>query len=231
MTSKTTTKKQEQLAKLSTYSEGVSASKRMLMKNIKDQYENGTIQRITEAEGLMKLLRDNKMDTFDQRYAKLETRNNEKHNVVNRVQKLMAGMQKTPDKVESDDEVQITRRETSKDIVKVKHKRSELPTFELQFANVCKHFGDAWNAGVNKLIKIVVDRLKTKTNIKIVVGVVVDIVLPISDKTDEVETRTLRIHTTPDPACSEDGVAPIIKAKESPLATLMYDRIAHREGS
>ena len=156
MASNVAIKKQENMAKLNAYDMAGSASKKMLMRTVKDMFEKGEIERFAQADGLMKLLRDNKLKEFDKCFDKLEA----------------ANKAKADEKAEKeDDEVIIAQRNTSKDIVRVKNKRSELPTFELQFINDYPDFNVAWRHGVNKLIKIVVGRLQTKKNIKVVVGV------------------------------------------------------------
>ena len=56
-------KKQENMAKLSAYDMAGSASKKMLMRTLKDMFwkKKGEIERFAQADGLMKLLRDNKL--------------------------------------------------------------------------------------------------------------------------------------------------------------------------
>ena len=56
----------------------------------------------------------------------------------------------------------VNRRHTSKEIVRVKNKRSELPTCEVQLFNDYTDFQVAWEVGHKKLLQITSERLKEK---------------------------------------------------------------------
>ncbi len=49
-------------------------------------------------------------------------------------------------------------RETSKRIIKIKNKNSELPTFELKLRKIHTTFEAAWKDGVVSLVKIDADK-------------------------------------------------------------------------
>ena len=76
----------------------------------------------------------------------------------------------------------IHERETSKHIIKIKNKNSELPTFELKFKKIHTTFEAAWKDGVTRLVKIAADKIKEKQNLKLVVGVECLIVKPREDE-------------------------------------------------
>ena len=49
-----------------------SASRNMLISNVKQMFERGVIKRVDIAESLIKLIQENKMDEFDAKFAKIE---------------------------------------------------------------------------------------------------------------------------------------------------------------
>ena len=49
-----------------------SSSRNMLISNVKQMFEKGTIRTISAAEGLIKLIQENKMDEFDKKFAQIE---------------------------------------------------------------------------------------------------------------------------------------------------------------
>ena len=49
-----------------------SSSRNMLISNVKQMFEKGTIRTISAAEGLIKLIQENKMDEFDRKFAQIE---------------------------------------------------------------------------------------------------------------------------------------------------------------
>jgi len=49
-----------------------SSSRNMLISNVKQMFEKGTIRTISAAEGLIKLIQENKMDEFDKTFAQIE---------------------------------------------------------------------------------------------------------------------------------------------------------------
>ena len=81
--------------------------------------------------------------------------------------------------------------ETSKHIVRVKSKSSEVPTFELKFITTHTTFEAAWKDGVARLVKIASDTIREKQNLEIVVGVECLIVKP----REEEETEKRYMHT------------------------------------
>ena len=99
------------------------------MNIVKEMFESGKIERFAQAEALMKSLRDNKMKDFDKRFGKTETA------TATKVEKKKEKEKDQPRPPPVDDEILVNKRHTSKDIVKVKNKRSELPTFEVQLFN------------------------------------------------------------------------------------------------
>ena len=49
-----------------------SSSRNMLISNVKQMFEKGTIRTISAAEGLIKLIQENKMDEFDKKIGQIE---------------------------------------------------------------------------------------------------------------------------------------------------------------
>ena len=60
-----------------------SSSRNMLISSVKQMFEKGTIRTISAAEGLIKLIQENKMDEFDRKFAQIEkpkTREKQRNN-------------------------------------------------------------------------------------------------------------------------------------------------------
>ncbi len=70
--------RQEGLILLDTFELTSSASRNMLISNVKQMYEKGNIRTMKEAEGLIKLVQENKLDEFDTRFNKIEKTENTK---------------------------------------------------------------------------------------------------------------------------------------------------------
>ena len=70
--------RQEGLILLGTFELTSSASRNMLISNVKQMYEKGNIRTMKEAEGLIKLVQENKLDEFDTRFGKIEKTENAK---------------------------------------------------------------------------------------------------------------------------------------------------------
>ena len=49
-----------------------SASRNILISNVKQMFERGTLRTLASAEALIKLIQDNKMTEFDEKMAKLD---------------------------------------------------------------------------------------------------------------------------------------------------------------
>ena len=86
-------------------------------------------------------------------------------------------------------------RETTKHIINIKNKNSELPTFELKFKKIQTTFEAAWKDGATRLVKIAADKIREKQNLKLVVGVECLIVKPREDEETE---KTIHAHTMPE---------------------------------
>ena len=145
------------IAALQTVALTDSASRNILINNVKQMFEKGTIKYLSAAEKLINLLQDDKMDEFDAQFNKLD-----------KAVSAKAEKRKAAETVR-DANYDVQQRETSKHIVKSKNKNSELPTFKLKFKKVHTKFEAAWKDGVVRLIKIASDTIKEKQNLKIVV--------------------------------------------------------------
>ena len=212
---KSTTSRLQNLKILDEYETTPSASRNILMSNVKQMYEKGTIRRFDHAEGLMKLLQNNKMNDFDTRFSKIEKAENTKM-----AKQQAKHIVKT---IEDDSSNQ------QKHIIRIKNKKSELPTFELEFKQEYTVFDAAWHDGVDALIKMAKDKIMEKKNIKIVVGVEVIIAKPVVG--GEEQTKTIHAHTMPESVYNDDDVAKTIKGKKVDLHERLDSRIEHQAGS
>ncbi len=123
-----------------------SASRNMLISNVKQMFEKGNIRTLKEAEGLVKLIQDNKLNEFDTRFSKIEKTENTK------VAKQKA------EEIGKDADYTIHEKETPNYIVKIKNRTSELPTFEVKFKKEHSSFEAAWKDGVAKLVKLAAEK-------------------------------------------------------------------------
>ena len=170
MTSAIKLNRQAKTTLLDTFELTDSVSRNILIGSVKQMFERGTIRTQAAASTLIKLIQENKMDQVDARMEKLDKAVNTK------AAKRQAG--------EMAQEANYTthERETSKHVIKIKNKNSELPTFELKFKKIHTTFEAAWKDGVARLVKIAADKIKEKQNSKLVVGVECLIVKPREDE-------------------------------------------------
>ena len=130
-----------------------SVSRNILIGSVKQMFERGTIRTQAAASTLIKLIQENKMDQVDAKMGILEKAVNTK------AAKRQAG------EMAQDADYTTHERETSKHIIKIKNKNSELPTFELKFKKIHTTFEAAWKDGVTRLFKIAADKIR-KTKFK-----------------------------------------------------------------
>ena len=116
-----------------------SASRNILISNVKQMYERGTLRTLAAAENLIKLIQENKMEEFDEKMKKLDISANAK------------ASKRQAEEIAQELNYTIQQRETSKHIVRVKNKNSDLPTFELKFKKVHTTFEAAWKDGGCKI--------------------------------------------------------------------------------
>ena len=179
--------RQENIQLLNEFEDTPNASRNILISTVKQMYSRGSIRTYKEAATLIKLAQDNKMDDFDEKYNKIEAAANIK---------LAKQQAKEIKQEEAEEKLTITEKNLSRYIVRVKNKKSELPTFELDFKNEYTDFNAAWKSGVLRLIKLAESRLEEKPNIKIVVGVEVIIIKPGQEEEDK--EATIHAHTMPE---------------------------------
>ena len=190
-----------------------SSSRNLLVNSVKQVFERGTIRTVNVAENLIKLTQQNKMDEFDQKFAKVEAAENTK-----------AAKQQAQ---EISKEVDYTKeeKELKHHTVKINNRKSEQPTFEVRFKAEHKTFDEAWRAGVSALVKLASNRIREKRNLKIVVGCELKIAKTVAGA-DEDE-KTIHVHTMH----SEDAVDKFIRSKKGDLAKRVQTRIEHQAGS
>ena len=193
-----------------------SASRNLLIGNAKQLYEKGTIRTINAAMTLIKLIQENKMDEFDEKFSKVE-----------KTEQTKTAEQKAVE-IAKESDFTIQQKELSKHTVRVKNKDSELPTFELWFKKEHTTFEAAWKDGVARLVKLAAERIREKQNLKVVVGVELTIVKLNEDGEDK---KTIHAHTMPESVYSEDAVDMFIRGKKGDLQKRMQARIDHQMGS
>ncbi len=167
--------RQENLQLLNTFEDTPNASRNILISTVKQMYSRGSIRTYKEAATLIKLAQNNEMAKFDERYNQIEAAANVK---------LAKQQAKEIKQEEAEDKLTVTEKNMSRYIVRVKNKKSELPTFELDFKNEYTDFNAAWKSGVVRLIKLAESRIEEKPNIKIVIGMEVIIIKPGEDGED-----------------------------------------------
>ena len=138
--------RKENTALLGTFELTGSASRNILIGNVKQMYEKGAIRALGQEEGLIKLIQDNKLGQFDARVGRLEKSQNAK--VAKRKAEELA----------EEPNHSIHQKETPKYIMKVKHRNSELPTFEVRFKKEHSTFEAAWKDGVAKLVSLAAEK-------------------------------------------------------------------------
>ena len=168
-----------------------SASRNILISNVKQMFEKGTIRTLAAAETLIKLVQENRMKEFDEKMKKLDIAANTK------------AAKRKAEEIAQESNYTIQHREMTNHTVRIKNANSELPTFELKFKKIHTTFEAAWKDGVSRLVKIAADKIKEKQNLKVVVGVECTIVKPNEDEETE---KTIHAHTMPESVYSEDAV-------------------------
>ena len=99
-------------------------------------FERGTLRTLASAETLIKLIQEDRMTEFDEKMKKLDISVNTK------------AAKRQAEEIARESNYTIQQRETSKHVVRVKNKNSELPTFELKFKKIHTTFEAAWKDGV-----------------------------------------------------------------------------------
>jgi hypothetical protein len=135
-------------AQLDEYDLTNSSCRNILIGSVKQMFERGTIRTQAAAGTLIKLIQESKMDQVDARMGKLEKAAN-----------LKSDKRKA---VEMEEETNYTthERETTKHLIKIKNRNSELPTFELNFKKIHTTLEAAWRDGVARLVKIAAEKLE-----------------------------------------------------------------------
>ena len=88
-----------------------SASRNILIGNVKQMFERGTLRTLASAEALIKLIQNNKMTEFDEKMAKLDIAANTK------------AAKRRAEEIAQESNYTIQQRETSKHIVRVKKQK------------------------------------------------------------------------------------------------------------
>ena len=159
MSAATKLNRKEKATQLDSYDLADSASRNIVIGSVKQMFQRGEIRTQTAAGNLIKLIQENKMDQVDAKMGKLEKA------VLTKSDKRKAS------ELEQETNYTTHERETTKHYIKIKNRTSELPTFELKFKKIHTTFEAAWKDGVARLVKIASDKIREKTNLKLVVGV------------------------------------------------------------
>ena len=97
----------------------------------------------------------------------------------------------------------------------VKNKGTELPTFEVHFKQTIQTFNEAWKRGVKSITRAAELKIKEKKNVKITIGMELEIAKPAEGGTEDV--KRIHSHTMPEAAYSEEGVAKLIADRKADL--------------
>ena len=208
--------RQTKTAQLDTLELTSSASRNILISNVKQMFAKGVIKTRSAAENLIKLIQEGKMQEFDEKLNKIEKSENAK------------AAKRKSEEIARDSNYTIQQKETTKHIVRVKNKNTELPTFEVQFKKKHTTFEAAWKDGVLRLVRLAADKIREKDNLKVVIGIEFTIIKVNGDEEDE---KTIHAHTMPEAVYSEDAVDKFIRSKRGDLAKRMQTRIDHQVGS
>ena len=119
-----------------------SASRNVLIATVKQMFDKGTIRTLAAAEQLITQIQDEEMDKVDAAFARLDISANKK------------SAKRQASEMARDSDFTEQQRETSKHVIRIKNKNSELPTFELRFKKVHTTFEAAWKDGLTRLIRI-----------------------------------------------------------------------------
>ena len=115
-------------------------------------FERGTIRTQAAAGKLIKLIQENKMDQVDAKMGKIQGAVNAKSD------------KRKSAEMEQEANYETHERETTKHLIKIKNRNSELPTFELKFKKIHTTFEAAWKDGVARLVRIAADKIKETKN-------------------------------------------------------------------
>ena len=167
--SKLSKKVRENIASLNVYSSS-NALNNSLMDTIKGLYTTRDITNIKTAKSALDLLNSNVKTDFNKFSKKFVTISGQITN-KNVTKQLKQQTKKMKEDEEERQIIKVIDRKISKPKVQIKYGETEAPTFEIEFIKVYKEFKEAWGAGVRRLIKLTENHLKTKPNIRLVVGV------------------------------------------------------------
>ena len=121
MSAATKLNRKEKATQLDEYALTGSSTRNILIGTVKQMFERGEIRTQTAAGNLIKLIQENKMDQVDAKMGKIQGAVNAKSD------------KRKASEMERDANYETQERETTKHFIKIKNRRSELPTFELKF--------------------------------------------------------------------------------------------------
>ena len=137
-----------------------------LMKSLKQSYESRNTLNIKTTLRGMELLKNNKMKKFGP-YSQGVT-----NQATTRIAKAGAKRETKyqAEKEAMDKVIRGVERVVNKPKLNTKDGDTEAPTYEVEFIKDYFAFGEAWEAGVKKLIKLTEAHMKTKPDIKVSIG-------------------------------------------------------------
>ena len=209
------------LAKLDAYEPTDSTTRNVLQQTVKELYKKGTIRDIKNATNLMDLLKDNELEKFEKKLNAIETAQSKKT--------AATIAQEIKDDAEVAKTITIKERAPRRFALIAKNKGTELPTFEIHFKETIQTYNEAWRRGVKPLTRAAELKIKEKHNVKITIGMELEIAKPTEGGTEEV--MKVHAHTMPEAAYSEEGVAKLIADKKGDLEMRVNARVDHQVGS
>ena len=108
-------------------------------------------------------------------------------NVTKHIKRQRAAMEEDE---EDKQLIRVVETKIQKPKVKIQFDDTEAPSFESEFLKRYRIFEEAWDAGIKKLTKLIENHMKTKPNIRIVVGLNYQVVKIVSN-TDNPDPDTV----------------------------------------
>ena len=156
------------IASLDAYSSS-NALNNSLMNTVKKVYTSRDITNIKTATSALDLLNSNTKTDFNKFSKKFTTiMNQTTTNTITKQIKLKAVALK--EEAEEKQLIKVVEHKIYKPKVSIQFADTEAPSFEIEFLKRYRVFEEAWDAGVKKLTNLTENHMKTKPNIRIVIG-------------------------------------------------------------
>ena len=203
-----------------------SGARDVLIKEVKAYYENGDIKKLSDAKQLIKLLQENKLTEFDEKFTTFTHAKNIK--TIEAASSSSVKRAASSSSVKRAAEEPVTKIKRTRNKIEIKHKRSELPSMSVVFGKEHTNFNSAWKSAFKSLVRLAEKKIIEKKNVKVVLSAKVTIIKLIENETI---TMTIYANTSPETAYSESGIASLIANKKDELEKKIYERMDKVSGS